>query len=158
MVDDQLKRKRHAEEVQSERENLKIDAHMALANKGYAIRSLNKQSAVWTVAQTKTMATRYRQSSITNNETTTSYQIPWHHDAWRCCSTSCNCCNGATSSAPFGCSHYITRRYDGRTTSLRMMQQLLQKNTRRETRQAYHQSKNDATTTNEKTCKRYNIF
>jgi len=29
MVDDQLKRKRHAEEVQSERENKKIDAHGA---------------------------------------------------------------------------------------------------------------------------------
>ena len=60
VVDDQLKRKRHAEEVQSERENKKIDAHMALANKVYAIRSLNKQSAEWTVAQTKTMATWYK--------------------------------------------------------------------------------------------------
>ena len=37
-ANDQLKRKRHAEEVQSERENRKIDAHMALANKVYAIR------------------------------------------------------------------------------------------------------------------------
>ena len=43
VVDDQLKRKRDAEEVQSERENRKIDAHMALANKkAYAIRSLLK--------------------------------------------------------------------------------------------------------------------
>ena len=33
VVDDQLKRKRHAEEVQSERENRKIYAQMALANK-----------------------------------------------------------------------------------------------------------------------------
>jgi hypothetical protein len=33
VVNDQLKRKRHAEEVLSERENKKIDAHMALANK-----------------------------------------------------------------------------------------------------------------------------
>ena len=62
VVDDQLKRKRHAEVVQSERENRKIDAHMALANKVYAIRSLNKQSAEWTVAQTKTMATWYKRA------------------------------------------------------------------------------------------------
>ena len=64
-VDDQLKRKKHAEEVQrSERENRKIDVHMALANKkAYAIsRSLNKQSAEWTVAQTKTMATWYKRA------------------------------------------------------------------------------------------------
>ena len=41
VVDDHLKRKRHAEEVQqSERENKKIDAHMALSNKVYAIRTL----------------------------------------------------------------------------------------------------------------------
>ena len=39
VVDDQLKRKRHAEEVQSDRENKKIDAHMVLANNNvYAIR------------------------------------------------------------------------------------------------------------------------
>jgi hypothetical protein len=59
VVDVQLKRNRYAEELQSERDNKKIDAHMALANKVYAIRSLNKQSAEWTVAQTKTMATWY---------------------------------------------------------------------------------------------------
>ena len=47
------------EEVQSERENKKIDAHSALANKVYAIRTLNKQPAEWTVTQTKTMATWY---------------------------------------------------------------------------------------------------
>jgi hypothetical protein len=40
VVDDHLKRKRHTEEVQSERENKKIDAHMALSNKVYAIRTL----------------------------------------------------------------------------------------------------------------------
>ena len=62
VVDVQLKRNRYAEELQSERDNKKIDAHMALANKVYAIRSLNKQSAEWTVAQTKTMATRYKQA------------------------------------------------------------------------------------------------
>jgi len=60
VVDDQLNRKRYAEEVQSERENRKIDALMALANKVYAIRSLNKQSAEWTVAQTKTMSRWYK--------------------------------------------------------------------------------------------------
>ena len=37
-------------------------------------------------------------------------------------------------------------RYDGRTTSLRMMQQLLRKNTRRQKQQEYHQSKNNAIT------------
>ena len=62
VVDDQLKRKRHVEEVQSEQENKKIDAHTALANKVYAIRMLHKQSAEWTVAQTKTMATWYKQA------------------------------------------------------------------------------------------------
>ena len=43
MVDDQLKRKGHAEEVQSERENETTDAHIALANKVYAIRTQNKE-------------------------------------------------------------------------------------------------------------------
>jgi hypothetical protein len=43
LVDELLKRKRYAEEVQSERENKKIDAHMVPANKVYAIRTLNKQ-------------------------------------------------------------------------------------------------------------------
>ena len=38
------------EEVQSEREYKKIDAHTALANKVDAIRTLNKQSIEWTVA------------------------------------------------------------------------------------------------------------
>ena len=56
VVDEELKRKRHAEEVQSEREYKKIDAHTALANKVDAIRTLNKQSTEWTVAQTKPMA------------------------------------------------------------------------------------------------------
>ena len=44
VVDDQLKRKRQAEEVQSERVNKKIDAHiMALENKVYVIITLNKK-------------------------------------------------------------------------------------------------------------------
>ena len=34
VVNDQLKMKRHTEEVQSEQENKKIDAHMPLAKKG----------------------------------------------------------------------------------------------------------------------------
>ena len=82
-----------------------------------------------------------RQSSITNNETTTTYQIPWHLDVWQLCSTSCNYCNGATSSAPFGCCSYYTTRYHdyGRTKSVRMMQQLLRKNTMRWNQQEYHQ-------------------
>jgi hypothetical protein len=42
VVHEQLKRKRHAEEVQSERENKKTDAEMALAYKANAIRPLNK--------------------------------------------------------------------------------------------------------------------
>jgi hypothetical protein len=62
VVDDQLKRKRHVEEVQSEQQNQKIDAHTALANKVYAIRMLHKQSAEWTVAQTKTIATWCKQA------------------------------------------------------------------------------------------------
>ena len=33
VVDEELKRKRHAEEVQSEREHKKIDAHTALAKR-----------------------------------------------------------------------------------------------------------------------------
>ena len=47
------------EELQSERESKKIDAHMALENKVYEIRTLSKQEPTeWTVvAQTKTMAT-----------------------------------------------------------------------------------------------------
>ena len=71
-----------------------------------------------------------RQSSITNNKTTASYQIPWHHDAWRCCSTSCNGCNLANSSpAPFVRPYYTTRRYDHgtRTTSLRMINDYCEK-------------------------------
>ena len=50
VVDDQLNRKRHAEGVQSEQEHKKIDAHMALANKVYAIRMLNKQPAELTAS------------------------------------------------------------------------------------------------------------
>ena len=49
------------EEVQSEREYKKVDAHTALANKVDAIRTLNKQlTECRTVAQTKTMATCYK--------------------------------------------------------------------------------------------------
>ena len=63
VVDDQLKRKRrYAEEVQSEQASKKIVAHTALANKFYAIRTLNKQPVEWTVAQMKTMAMWYKQA------------------------------------------------------------------------------------------------
>ena len=68
--------------MQSERENKKIVAHAtALANKGlYAIRTLNKQPAVWKVAGTNenngNMVQVSMQSSITNNEATSTYQIP----------------------------------------------------------------------------------
>ena len=64
MVDDQLKRKRHAEEEeQSKQENNKIDAHTALANKVYVIRTtLNKEPAAWIVAQTITMVMWYKQA------------------------------------------------------------------------------------------------
>ena len=51
VVDEELKRKRRVEEMHK-----KIDAHTALANKVDAIRTLNKQSTEWTVAQTKPMA------------------------------------------------------------------------------------------------------
>ena len=95
------------------------NAHTALANNVYAIRTLNKEPAEWSVAQkdNDNVAQASRWSSITNNETTsTTYQIPaWHHDDWwKLCSTSCNC-NGA-SSLSFGCSSYMTR-YDWRTTN-----------------------------------------
>ena len=40
VVNDQLKMKRHVEEVQSERDNKKIDAHMALAKRFYVIITL----------------------------------------------------------------------------------------------------------------------
>ena len=80
VVNDQLKRKRYTEEVQSEQENKKIDAHMALANKVYAIRSLNKQPAEWTVAQTKTMAMWYKQSGNLPLPTTKQLLLTRFHD------------------------------------------------------------------------------
>ena len=40
-------------------------------------------------------------SSINNDKATSPFQIPWHHDAWQCCSTSCNC-DSATSSSFVG--------------------------------------------------------
>ena len=80
VVDDQLKRTRHAEEVQCEREHRKKDAHMALAKKVYSMRSLNKQPAEWTVAQTKTMATWYRRAGDLTLPTTKQLLLTRFHD------------------------------------------------------------------------------
>ena len=66
--------------MQSERENKKIDAHMALANKVYAIRSLNTHPAEWTVAQTKTMAMWYKQSGNLPLPTTKQLLLTRFHD------------------------------------------------------------------------------
>jgi hypothetical protein len=74
VVDDQLKRKRHAEEVQSEQENKKIDAHIALANKVYVIRSRRVDSGA--SENSGSMVQASRRSSITNNKATSTYQIP----------------------------------------------------------------------------------
>ena len=68
VVDEELKRKRRMEEVHK-----KIDAHTALANKVDAIRTLNKQSTEWTVAQTKTMATCYKRAGNLPLPTTKHY-------------------------------------------------------------------------------------
>jgi hypothetical protein len=79
VVNDQLKMKRHTEEVQSEQENKKIDAHMPLAKKGLCNQS-SKQTArrvdsganedIGNVVQVD------RRYSITSNKATSSYQIP----------------------------------------------------------------------------------
>ena len=45
------------------KENKKLDAHTALVNKIYAIRTLNKQLVEWTVAKTKTNAMWYKRAS-----------------------------------------------------------------------------------------------
>ena len=84
VVDEELKRKRHAEEVQSEREYKKIDAHTALANKVDAIRTLNKQSTEWTVAQTKTMATCYKRAGNLPFPTTKQLLLTRYHDTMIC--------------------------------------------------------------------------
>ena len=79
-VDEELKRKRHAEEVQSEREYKKIDEHTVLANKVDAIRTLAKQTVdrVDSGANENNgnMLQASRQSSIPNNKATSTYQIP----------------------------------------------------------------------------------
>jgi hypothetical protein len=116
VVDEELKRKRSVDEVQSEQEWKKIDANTALANKVDAISTLNKQSAEWTtVAQTKTIATCYKQGAGNLPlPTTKQLLLTRYHDIIMCgdasYSTSCNC-NGATSS-PFSRSYKMTR-YDG---------------------------------------------
>ena len=72
------------EEVQSEREYKKIDAHTALANKVDAIRTLNKQSTEWTVAQTKTMATCYKRAGNLPFPTTKQLLLTRYHDTMMC--------------------------------------------------------------------------
>jgi len=70
-----------AEEVQSEREYKKIDAHTALANKVDAIRTINKKSTeCWTVAQTKTMATCYKRAGNLPFPTTKQLLLTRYHD------------------------------------------------------------------------------
>ena len=72
------------EEVQGEREYKKIDAHTALANKVDAIRTLNKQSTEWTVAQTKTMATCYKRAGNLPFPTTKQLLLTRYHDTMMC--------------------------------------------------------------------------
>jgi hypothetical protein len=56
------------------KENKKLDAHTALVNKIYAIRTLNKQLVEWTVVQTKKM--QCGTSEQANNKATSTNQIP----------------------------------------------------------------------------------
>ena len=79
VVDAELKRKRRVEEVHK-----KIDAHTALANKVDAIRTLNKQSTEWTVAQTKTMATCYKRAGNLPFPTTKQLLLTRYHDTMIC--------------------------------------------------------------------------
>ena len=148
MVDDQLKKKRYAEEVQSERENRKIDAHMALANEVYAIRLLNKQSAEWTVSQRKTMAMWYKRAVNLPLPTTKQLLLTRFHDTMMRGDAAAPVATAATVPLP----HHplvtpITQQdMMGGPQFQRMIQQLLRKNKRRQDQQEHHQSKNDATT------------
>ena len=53
---------------------------MALANKVYAIRTLKKQPAEWTVAQTKTMVTWYKRAGNHPLATTKQLLLTKCHD------------------------------------------------------------------------------
>jgi hypothetical protein len=71
------------EEVQSERENKKIDAHSALACKQGLCNQNSKQTACRDDSDTNEnngnvvlVVQASRRSSITNNEATSTYQIP----------------------------------------------------------------------------------
>jgi hypothetical protein len=59
-LEDMTRRKRMAEERESEKSNKKLQDHNTLRDKIQAIRALNKEPHNWTVAQTKTMATWYK--------------------------------------------------------------------------------------------------
>ena len=79
VVNDNLKRKWHAEEVQSERDNKEINEHTALANK-FLCDQDSKQTAfrVYSGAykNNSNVVQASMRSSITNNEATSTYQIP----------------------------------------------------------------------------------
>ena len=80
VVDDQLKRKSHVEEVQSKRDNKKVGTRMPIAYKVYAIRILNKQPAKCTVAQTKTISTCYKRAGDLPLPTAKQLLINRYHD------------------------------------------------------------------------------
>ena len=60
-LDDMTRRKRRVEEKESEKASVKIMDYTTTLNKVQAIRALNKQEHEWTVAQTKTIVSWYKQ-------------------------------------------------------------------------------------------------
>ena len=60
-LDDMTRMKRRAEEKDCEKANKKVMNYTATLNKVQAIRALNKQEHEWTVAQTKTIVSWYKQ-------------------------------------------------------------------------------------------------
>ena len=166
LLDDQLKRRRRAEEVQSERENKKRGAYTALASNVYAIRMLINQPEEWTVAQTKTMTKWWYCKQVGNLPfpTTKQFLLTRYHEIMIHDNSAVMVATVmAPTSSPFSRSHYMTR-YDVRTTSLTRTMQcpLLRKfwgvfdRTEDKIIWEHRQSKNDATTA--KKCKRYNVF
>ena len=60
-LDDMTRMKRRSEEKDSEKTNKKVMNYTAILNKVQATRALNKQEHEWTVAQTKTIVSWYKQ-------------------------------------------------------------------------------------------------
>ena len=96
VVEDQLKRKRHAEEVQSEQKNWKKVANKQV----YAIRSLYEQPDEWTVAQTKTMAMRYKRAGNLPLPTMKQLLLIRFHDTLMCGNSAVPVATTATAPLP----------------------------------------------------------